>query len=55
MAVNAEHLLSLDVLCDLWEPRTMLLSLYHSLSVLFSQMDSFLPRLCVVWVSHEAC
>jgi hypothetical protein len=49
MVVNVECLLSLNGLCDLCELRSVLLSLYRSLSVLFSQMDSFLPRPCVVW------
>jgi hypothetical protein len=55
MVVSVEHLLSLNGLCDLCELRSVLLSLYRSLSVLFSQMDSLLPRSCIVWASHEAC
>jgi hypothetical protein len=55
MVVNVEHLLSLNGLCDLCGLGSVLLNLYRSLSVLLSQMDSLLPRLCVVWASHEAC
>jgi hypothetical protein len=48
MAVNVEHLLNLNCLCDLCKLHSMILSLYRSLSVLFSQIDSFLP-LCVLY------
>jgi hypothetical protein len=55
MVVSVERLLSLNGLCALCELHSVLLNLYRSLSVLFSQIDSFLPRLCIVWASHEAC
>jgi hypothetical protein len=55
MVVSVECLLSLNGICALHELLFILLNLYHSLSILFLQMDSFLPRLCVVWASHEAC
>jgi len=49
MVVNVKHFLSLNGLCDLCKFRFVLLSLYHSLSILFSQMASLLSRQCVVW------
>jgi hypothetical protein len=55
MVVNVKHLLILNGLYDLYELCSMLLSVYHSLSVLFSQMNYFFLRRCVVWVSHESC
>jgi hypothetical protein len=55
MVVSVEHLLSLNGLCDLYELCSILLSFYHSLTVLFSQLDSFIPHSCVVWPFHEAC
>ena len=55
MVVNFKHLLSLNGLCDLCGLEYVLLNLYLSLSVVLSQMGSFLLSLCVVWASHEAC
>jgi hypothetical protein len=55
MVVSVERLLSLNGFCALCELCSMLLNLYFSLSVLFSQIDSFLPLSCIVWASHGAC
>jgi hypothetical protein len=55
MVVNVKRLLGLTGLCDLCEVDSMLFILYRSLLVLFSQMDSMLPRPCVVWAMHETC